>query len=176
MAATIQARIATGASEGSGANAETGVKFSREDTQVGTTPIPKPTAAGTNYSWYKSLFLYVVSGGGSTSILNRKIRHATAPSAGLTLHFKPDIATYVQATSGNKPTDNATTDDATPSTYTLMSTTMQDFDTASAAATDSTRNGDIVQVVLGISSLWSVPGGALNAVALPSLELQFDEQ
>lgn len=173
MAATVQARIFTGASEGTGANAETGIKFNREDTQTGTTPIPKPTATGTNYSWKKILGIYVTAGGGSTTISNRKIRRASAPSAGLTLHFKPDVVTYAQATSGNMPADNTTTDDATPSGYTAMTTTFQDYDTASEAATNSDRNGDFVEVVAGVSNLYT--GGAGSAIALPNIELQYDE-
>lgn len=173
MAATLQARIHTGASEGTGASAETGVKMNREDTQTGTTPIPKPTATGTAYSWIKNLSLYVTAGGGSTALSNRKIRMATSPSTGLTLDFKDGTNTYTQASSGNKPTDNATTDDAVPATWTGLTTSFQSWDNASAAATNSTRNGNLVQVICGVSNLFV--GGAGSATALPNLELQYDE-
>lgn len=173
MAATVQARIFTGASEGTGASAEGGVVFNREDTATGTTAVPKPTATGTNYSWYKNLGLYVTAGGGSTSISNRKIRMATAPSTGLTLHFKDGTTTYTQAASGNKPTDDAAANDATPSTYTAMTTSFQTWDAASAAATNTTRNGNFVKVIGGVANNYA--GGAGAGIALPNLELQYDE-
>lgn len=174
MAATVQARIFTGASEGTGANAETGIKFNREDTQTGTTPIPVPTAAGTNYSWIKNLALYVTAGGGSTSISNRKIRWASAPTTGLTGFFLGDVTSYTQSTSGNKPADNGTTNDAAPSGgFAALTTSFQNYDTASSAATNSTRNGDFVQVVGGVSFLYT--GGAGSAIAGPNIELQYDE-
>lgn len=172
MAATIQIRYFNGASEGTGANAETGTKWNREDTQTGVTPIPKPTAAGTNYSWYKMLALYCTAGGGSTSIANRKIRFASAPATGLTGSFKA-ASTYVQATSGNKPTDNGTTNDAVPATYTALSTTFQTYAAASVAAANSTRNGDFAQVVIGVAN--NYVGGAGSAIALPNIEFQYDE-
>lgn len=173
MAAVVKVYIATGAGPTTADAEATGIKFNREDTAVGTTPIPKPTAAGTNYSWYKSLFLYVESGGGSTSLSNRKIRFATAPTTGLTADFKDGGATYTQATSGNKPADDGTTDGAVPATYTSLTTTFQNYDTASVAATNTTRNGNYVLVVGGVSNNYA--GGAGSAVALPNIELQYDE-
>lgn len=173
MAAAVKVYIATGAGPTNADAEATGIKFNREDTAVGTTPIPKPTAAGTNYSWYKSLFLQVESGGGSTSLSNRKIRFATAPSTGLTGFFKDGGATYAQATTGNKPADNGTTNDATPATWTALSTTFQNWDVATVAATNATRNGNYVLVDAGVSNNYA--GGAGSAIALPNLEVQYDE-
>jgi hypothetical protein len=117
--------------------------------------------------------LYVESGGGSTSLSNRKIRFATSPSTGLTGFFKDGGTSYTQATSGNKPSDNGSTNDATPSTYTALSTSFQTYDAASAAATNSTRNGNYVLVVGGVSNNYA--GGAGSAIALPNTEVQYDE-
>lgn len=172
MAATVNARIFTGASEGTGADAETGIKFNKEDTQTGTTAISKPSSTGTNYSWKKSLGLRVTAGGGSTSLSNRKIRWASAPSTGLTGFFKDGGATYAQAT-GSDFTDDTTGNATAPSTYTALSTTMQTWDATSEAATDSDRNGNFVLVVLGVGSNYA--GGAGSAISLPNLELQYDE-
>lgn len=172
MAAVVNARYHSGASEGAGADAETGIKFNREDTQTGTTPVPKPTATGTAYSWLKTGSLRVTSGGGATSLSNRKTRVASAPTAGLKLHFKDGGDTYAQSTSGNMPAD-AGTDGAVPATFTEMSTTFQTWDATSEAATDSTRNGNLIIFVLGVDSTYA--GGAGSAIALPNIELQYDE-
>lgn len=173
MAATVQANYYSGASEGTGATAETGIKYNKEDTQTGTTPVTKPNIASTAYSWLKSLALRVTAGGGSTSISNRKIRIATALAAGLTLFFKDGGATYAQSTSGNAPADNGTTNDATPATFTAMTTTFQSWDAASAAAVNSARNGNLVLTAAGVSNLYV--GGAGNAITLPNIEMQYDE-
>lgn len=171
MAATVQARIFT---EGSGANAETGIVFNREDSQSGTTPVPKPTATGTNYSWYKNLALYVTAGGGSTSLSNRKARITASPAAGLLLCFKDGGATYVQATGSNKPADNTSANGAVPTGWTQLTTTFQTWDATSVAATNNARNGNFVQVLLGVDATYA--GGAGSNIALPTLELQYDEQ
>lgn len=173
MAATVKVYINTGAGPTIADAEATGIKFNREDTATGTTPIPKPTAAGTNYSWYKTLMLYVESGGGSTSLSNRGIRFATSPSTGLTGFFKDGSTTYTQATSGNKPADNGTTNDAAPATFTALTTSFQTWNAASAAATNTTRNGNYVQVVAGVSNNYA--GGAGSAIALPNIETQYDE-
>lgn len=174
MAATVQVQINTGAGPTVG-SAEGGVTFGRDDLVISTAAIPKPTAAGTNYSWYKTLMLMVTANGGTSNLSNRTIRHTTSPSAmptGGELHFKDGGASYTQATSGNKPTDNGTTDLADPATYTAMTTTAQTWHAASAAAVNSTRNGNFVLVVLGISSTWASGGGS---VTLPDMEFGYDE-
>ena len=171
MAATVEARIFTGASEGTGASAEGGIKFNREDTATGTTEIPKPTATGTAYSYKKSLALFVTANGGTT-ISNRQIRWASSPSTGLTGHFKPDVTTYSQATSGNQPADSGS-NDATPSGFTALTTTLQVYDSAGTTATNSTRNGDFVELVGGVSNLYL--GGAGTNIASPNLEITYDE-
>ena len=173
MAASTKINISTGAGPTNADAEATGIKFNREDTATGTTAVPKPTAAGTNYSFYKTLYLNVESGGGSTSISNRAIRYASSPSAGLTVFFKDGGDTYTQATSGNRPADNGTTNDATPATYTAMTTSFQNYDTASEAATNSTRNGNYVIVAAGVSN--NYVGGAGSAIALPNIELRYDE-
>lgn len=173
MAAVLTIFVATGAGPTNADAEATGIKFNKEDTAVGTTAIPKPTAAGTVYSWYKTLFLQVVSGGGSTSISNRKIRMASAPSAGLTLNWKDGADTYTQATDSNNPADDGSTDDAVPATWTAMTTSFVTTDATSEAATNSTRSGNYIQVLLGVSNLYV--GGAGSAIALPNIEVQYDE-
>lgn len=171
MASTIRASYFNGAGPSS-ASAETGVKFNREDTQTGTTPIPIPSSTGTNYSWYKVLGLDVTSAD-ATFISNRRIRMGSAPATGFYLYFKA-VSTYTQATSGNKPTDNASTNGAVPSTYTLMTTSDQVYDSGSDSANSTGINGDYVQVVLGVGNNFAGGGGSNQS--LPNLILTYDEQ
>ena len=173
MAAVTKINISTSTGPTNADAEATGIVYSREDTPTGTTPIPKPSTAGTNFSWYKNLYLNVVSGGGTTSISNRKLSLASSPATGLGLFFKDGTNTYTQAASGNKPTDDGAADGATPSTYTALTTTPQTYDAASAAATNSTRNGNYAKVVLGVSSTYA--GGAGAAITLPNLTLTYDE-
>lgn len=170
-AATVQARIGTGASV-SWANAETGITFNREDSQSGTTPIPIPTTTGTNYSWIKNLVLYV-TGTGTTTISNRTIAMASSPSTGLNLHFKDvAVASYAQAAAGNMPGASGS-NGATPSGYTKMTTSAQQWDNTSVATSSTGTNGDMVVTTLGVDNLFT--GGPGNATALPNLSLSYDE-
>ena len=174
MAATVQATVSnsTGPTDTS---AESGIGFGLDDSVTSATSISKPNSAGTAYSWYKMLSLKVTGGGGATSLLNRKIRFATSPSAGLTGFFLTAApSAYTQATGANKPPDNGTTNDATPASYTALTTTMQTYDSATVAATNATKNGKFAQVVVGVSNLFL--GGAGSATALPNIEMQYDEQ
>lgn len=174
MAAAVVRASYYGASatEPAGVTAETGIKFNREDTQVGTTgPIPIPNAAATNFSWYKQLALEVTTIG-TTNITNRTVKQASAPSAGLKLHFKY-AATYAQASGANKPADDGTTNDVTPTGYTAMTGTAQGYDAASVSTGSTGRNGGFCLVALGVSYLYT--GGAGSAVALPNIELGYDE-
>ena len=171
MAATVQVRIFTGASEGTGANAETGIKFNRDDTATGTSaPIPKPTATGTAFSWAKTLGLYVTAGGGSTTISNRIIRMSTTTSTGLEMFFNPET-TYAQATA---PVDSDSgSNGADPTGYTALTTSNQVYHATGEAATNSDRNGDLCLTALGVSNNYA--GGAGTAISLPDLIFTYDE-
>lgn len=169
--ATLQARIFVGASEGTGATAETGIKFNRDDTATGTTaPIPKPVATGTAFSWPKNLGLYVTAGGGSTTISNRRVRMSAAAATGLALWWKA-AAAYAQATA--VAAADSGTNGSTPATYTSMTTSDQVWQAAGVAATTSARNGDLVVTALGVAN--NYVGGAGTAVALPDIILTYDE-
>jgi len=171
MAATVQAQYFGGAStEPAGANAEGGTKWNKEDTLTGTTPIPIPTAAGTNYSWYKMLAL-AVTATASTNISNRRVALASSATTGLFLFFKGS-STYTQASSGNKPTDSGS-NGAVPSTYTQVSTSNQVWDSASVSAGSTGRNGNFCYLVFGVDNTYT--GGAGSAIAMPTLNLVYDE-
>ncbi len=174
MAAAVVRASYFGASatEPAGVSAETGIKFNREDTQVGTTgPIPIPSTTGTNFSWIKNLALEVTTAG-TTSITNRTVRFASAPTTGIKGHFKYS-ATYAQPASGNKPADDGATNDVTPTGFTVLTAVGQGYDAASVATSSLGRNGGFCVLVLGVSNLYT--GGAGSAVALPNIELGYDE-
>lgn len=180
MAATVKAYCATGsgptlASCDSADSAS--IKFGRDDSQGSTASIPIPTATGTKYSYLKYLLLDVTATG-ATTISNRRIAWASSPATGLTGFFK-DQATYTQnngtqgTSAGNYPADNASTNGATPSGYTALTTGNQQWDNSSVSSGSTGKNGDYVQTVLGVDNTFVGGGGAAS---LPNLLLTYDEQ
>lgn len=175
MAAVVRASIyAASASEPAGATAEGGIKFNREDTATGTTPIPIPTiAAGTNYSWHKNLALEVTTLA-ATTISNRRAYLSGAPATGLYLFFKEGTA-YVQA--ALTASDEVTTNGAVPSTYTALTATTlggaQVWQAAGVSAGSTGRNGSFLRLALGIGANFA--GGAGSATVLPNLLMVYDE-
>lgn len=171
MASTIRVSYFNGGSDtpGAGVTAEGGLKFNRANTLTGTTAIPIPTAAGTNYSWPKFLGLEVTVDG-TTTISNRKVNHAAGIATGMEVFFK-GTATY-NTPDGTDITDNTTTDDANPAGYTAMSTVAQTYDAASAASALG-LNGQYCVVALGVSSTYA--GGAGTNQAVPTLTFTYDE-
>ncbi len=175
MAAVVRASIyAANASEPAGASAEGGIKFNREDTATGTTPIPIPTiAAGTNYSWHKNLALEVTTLA-ATTISNRRTYLSGTPTTGLYLFYKAD-ATYVQA--ALTAADETTTNGAVPSTYTALTATAiggaHVWQAGGVSAGSTGRNGQFLRVALGIGANFA--GGAGSATALPNIIMAYDE-
>lgn len=171
-AATCQIQIGTGASV-SWSNGEGGITHSRDDALNGTTPVPEPTSAGTDYTWIKNCVL-AVTVTGTTNISNRRISIVSSLSTGLYLFWKAvAVASYVQASSSSKPTDNGTTNGATPSGYTLMSTTATVYDNTSVATSSTGPNGSMAVVVCGVDSTYT--GGAGSAIALSNIIITYDE-
>lgn len=176
MAATIQAKIST-SSGPTNANAETGITFSKDDAATGTTPVQIPTSTGTNYSYYKFLYLDVTSGA-STSMSNRRVYLSGSPTTGLHLYFKA-AASYTQPTGGNTgPADSTSTNNDTPATFTEVTATTLGgahvWDSGSDSVSSTGRSGDYLQLVFGVGSNYS--GGAGSATALPDIKMAYDEQ
>jgi len=170
-ACVAQAQIGTGSSV-TWANAETGAKFSREDSLAGTTPVPIPTATGTNFSWIKN-FVLAVTTLGTTNISNRRISMSGAAASGLQLFWKGvAVASYVQAASGSMPTASGT-NGATPAGYTLMTTSLVVYDSASVSSGSTGPNGMMAVCCLGVD--FTFAGGPGSATALPSISLTYDE-
>lgn len=171
--ATLRASyFGASSTEPAGVSAEGGIKFNREDSQSGTTPVPIPTSAGTAYSWYKEIALEVTTTG-TTTVSNRTVARSSAPPAGLVLYFASSSG-YVQPTSGNRPTDSSTGDDAAPAGYTALTTSTVAYSTESVT-TAAGRNGGFAKLLLGVSSTGTYTGGAGSAVTLPNVLVGYDE-
>lgn len=170
--ATTQAQIGTGASV-SWASAEGGICFDLADSATDTTtPISVPTSTGTVFSWIKNLVL-AVTVTGTTNISNRNIFMSGSPSTGLALFWQAvAVASYAQAASGNRPASSGS-NGATPAGYTAMTTSAVQYDNTSVATSGTGPNGKMAVVVLGVSG--NYVGGAGTAIALPSIEIQYDE-
>ena len=171
MGATCQVQIGTGASV-SWASAEGGVTFNLADSATSTTPVAVPTSTGTVFSWIKNLVL-AVTGTGSTNISNRNIYMGSSPSTGLQLFWQAvAVASYAQAASGNRPTSSGS-NGATPSGYTLMTTSAVQYDNTSVSTGSTGPNGKMAVCVLGVDHTYV--GGAGNAITLPNIVIQYDE-
>ena len=159
-------------------NAESGIKFTQDQTVNGGSPpvpIPIPTATGTNYSYIKQLALAVTAGGGTTSLLNRRVAIAASPTlpTGIAMYFK-GTGTYANDTSGNSPA-GVGTNGAVPSTYSAVTTSNQVYDSSTVACGTGypARNGEFCVLVLGVDNTFT--GGA-GQLALPNVLLVYDEQ
>jgi hypothetical protein len=169
--ATTKIRIATGSS-GTWSDAETGGCWSREDSLAGTTPVPIPTSTGTNFSWIKNFVLWV-SVTGTTNISNRRINQSGATPTGVQYFWQAvAVASYVQASSGSKPTDSGS-NGATPAGYTLTTTSTAVYDSSSVASSSTGPNGQMAVSVLGVDNSYS--GGASTSTTVPSLIFSYDE-
>ncbi len=170
-AATCQAQIGTGSSV-SWANVETGVTFNLADSATSTTPVSVPTSTGTVFSWIKN-FSIAVTGTGTTAMTNRTVKMGSSPSTGLALFFKDvAVASYAQAASGNRPSSSGS-NGATPTGYTAMTTSAQQWDNTSHATSSTGPNGDMCVCVFGVDNTYA--GGAGSAIALPNIVLSYDE-
>lgn len=172
MAATLEFDYyGASSTEPTGANAESGFKFAREDTQSGSaTNIPIPTATGQNFSWYKLFALKVTAIGGTLTNFTAKLN--TAPTTGFRLWFK-SLASYTQPTGANKPVDDGTANGAAPSGYTALSTSIQQWYAGPISGGTTGRKGDFLALVLGVGFDYAGSGG-INA-GLPNITISYDE-
>lgn len=171
----VTARISyfgANASEPAGANAEGGIKYNRADSLLGTTPVPRPTSAGTNNSWVKQLGIEV-TGTAATSLFNRTIRLGTALTTGLG-HFFLGTAAYLDQTGGSgAPADDGSNNGATPSGYTATGTVAQTYAAGTVSGTALGRNGDFCRTIATVSNNYS--GGAGSAISMPDIVMTYDE-
>lgn len=173
MAATIRMSYYGGnASEPAGVTAESGFKMNKADSISGTTPVSKPTATGTNFTYVKQLALEV-TGTGSTTIGTLQVKMGSSPSTGLGLHFLGS-ATYLDQTGGTGAGSDSGSNGASPSGYSAMTTSYQTYDATTGISTGSTgRKGTFCRVVCGVDNLYV--GGAGTAISLPDVLIQYTE-
>jgi len=170
-AATCQGQIGTGAAV-TWANAETGITFNLADSQTAVTPVAIPNTTGTNFSWIKNLVI-AVTVVGTTSISNRTVKMSASAVTGLALYWKAvAVASYAQASSGNRPASSGS-NGAVPSGYTLMTTTASQYDNTTVSTASTGPNGSMVVCVLSIDNTYT--GGAGSATSLPTIILSYDE-
>lgn len=175
MAASMKVYLSTGATEaGARASAESGIKFNRADSQSGTTAIPIPTSTGTNYSWYKSMYLYCDSAtGAGTTISALGIKLGSSPATGLSVVYKNVTDSYTQATDVLAADASGGSPPATPATYTAATTSNVEYDGTGGTSTNGARLGDILQVGLAVGSNYA--GGGGSAQAVPDMIFQYTE-
>jgi hypothetical protein len=159
-----------------------GLKFTRDQTPGGgtpPTPIPIPTAGtpgATVFSFPKQLALVVTTGGGTTSLLNRRVSAASTPSVppgiGLWARGNP---TYANDTVP-LDSDNTTANGATPSGYfpiPIAPAAPLAYDNSLVACTTGARNGWFCVVGIGVSLNYTLGAGNLS---LPAIQITYDEQ
>ncbi len=180
MAAVVQAQVATGAGP-TWANAEGGIKYNRADNATSTTPIPVPTATGTNFSWRRYVALAVTTIDAATSLSNRRIRATASPATGLGQWYRTyAVASYVQASSGTMPAAGGA-NGATPAvngspaspSYSAAPTSDTVYDSASVSAGSTGPNGNLIETVLGVDNLYT--SGANSNLDVPDFVLTYDE-
>jgi hypothetical protein len=162
-----------------GVNAETGITFNREDTQIGSTPIPIPTSAGVNFSWLKVVQL-AVTGTSTTTISNRTVRGSIALATGLGWHWKTDTqanwgASFNQQGGSKASADTIGTNNATaaPAGYTAITLSAAQYDNTSQA-TSSTGIGSALLLAIELACDATYAGGPGTAT-LPNIILGYDE-
>jgi hypothetical protein len=181
VSASLQANYyGASVSEPAGTDATTGIRFNREDTQMGTAgaiPIPQ-SGAHTYFSYYKQVALAVTVTDPVTQISNRTVKIATNVSlpTGVFLYFLGG-AGYRQATGSSAPQD-AAANQATPldpsgdGTYAVMTLVAQPYDPAPVPSANSGRNGSFVRLVFAVDSRYT--GGA-GMLTLPNIIVGYDE-
>lgn len=179
MAATTAIYRFTGAGPSS-APVAGGLKLTRDDSNVGTTPVPIPPvgSAATNFSFPAVLGLQVTNGTGS-AISNKRLYQSGSLPTGMQLFHNtegtspPTSAVYAQQTTYVAAT---TTTVATPPTgYVAMTTnaagTAYDTTSQTVGNGNNALAGKYVLVVFGADNTATSTGN----VTLPTINLIYDE-
>lgn len=175
MAATVRISHVTGAAATPAfANAEGGARYGRDEVLASATPVPRPAATGTAYSWAKVYCLEVTTTDPATSMSNFRYRMSAAPQTGFTLWFNDMGATYAQSTApigADSATNDADPDGVGP--FVAAATADTQYDAGSYATSTLGRKGDFIAIGAGVSNLYTA--GANPSAALPNLVITFDE-
>lgn len=174
MAMTVAIDNATGATPTWAAVGATTAKFNRVDTLTGTTAIPTPTSTGTNFSYIKT-FAIDITATGSLSMTNVKIEKVTSEATtGTKLWHYTGHASYTQATGAPTATgdNNSTAPTFNGASATAMPALGAGSTYAAGAFSTTGRQGNMVEVGLGVDAT-NVTAG--SAVSVPSLRFTWTE-
>ena len=151
--------------------------ITKDDSNVGTTPIPIPTVTGTAYSQEIVLGLGIVTAASPVSAISaRQLALGSGMNSGIYLFPKTaNDSTYVQGavapanggTAGAVPTNYSAAMTTTPATYDATSVS----GTVTSNASGATANGAFQRVILGVDQTVTTTG----TVTLPNLSLSYTE-
>ena len=169
MAMTTQIDELTGA--GPTSTAVSSGTMNREDTVSGTTPIPVPSATGTNFSWIKTYIMEITATGGLTMTNIRVGKVAAEATAGTKLWHVTShaIGSYVQAAASPTPTGD---NNITPPTLNgAASSEIQPITTppsvyAAGPFASTGQKGNLVEVSCGVDATCLITGVAVPLATL----------
>lgn len=179
IAATTAIYRYTGGSP-TGASVAGGIKFSRDDANNGTTPVPIPPTGSdaTNFSFNAVCALYVTAAVGS-AISNKRLYRSGSMPTGMMLYHNTEgtsPATSTTYTQGAQVSATATTVGTPPTGYVAMTTstsgTAYDSTGAGSAINSAGIAGKYVSILFGVDQTASTTGN----VTLPTINLLYDEQ
>lgn len=173
MAMTTEIDEGIGIAPGTWA-AVTGVTWSLDDLANGTTQIPTPTSAGTNFSYIKSFQITIVATGGlsMTNVLVGKVSAET--TTGTKLWSLTSHAAYTQAAAAPASTvdNNVTAPTMNGSAGAAMPLLSAAVVYAAGPYNTTGRKGNIVEVCLGVDATNITAG---TTVATPTLRWSWTE-
>lgn len=179
MANTVVIRQLTGA--GPSVGTVTAVKWNRVDDASGTTPVPTPTATGTNFSFVKTFQPDITVDGGLTMTDIRVGKVAGEATGGTKLWHRTDhaVGSYVQATAAPAATgDNNTTAPVVPAGGNNTNVTALGLIGgppsvyAAGPFTGTGRKGNLVEMTLGVDATNTTAG---TTVSTPTLRWTWTE-
>jgi hypothetical protein len=175
MAMTVQISNGTGATTGTWA-AVTAVKWNQVDSAVGTTPIPTPTATGTNFSYVKS-FQIEITVVASLNMSNVKVgKVAAETTTGTKLWHVVSHSSYAQATAAPTSTGDNNVTGPTLNGAAAVAGGLALIGSAAVYAAGPfntvARQGNIVEISLGVDATNTTAGAT---VATPTLRWQWTE-
>lgn len=151
----------------------TSVVFSRVDDATGTTPVPTPTATGTNFSYVKS-FQPNITNADSLSMTDVKVGKVTSESTGKKYWHDTSHASYTQATTAPSATgdDNSTAPTINSATATALPAIGSANVYSAGPHTTTGRKGNYVEICVGVDSTNTDAG---TGVSMPTIRWQWTE-
>lgn len=156
-------------------NLTPGFLFNREDTRVGTTAIPKPTATGTNFSWVKTFQIEVTVHDSKTMTNVRVGKVTNEADTGTKIWQNVANASYTQAASppGATGDNNVTGPTINGDASTAMELiTVPPAPYAAGPYTTNAKHGNMVELALGVDVTNTQPG---TNRTMPSLRWTWSE-